>query len=119
MDKSAGKSVGAANLRPFANGPDARRGRGPKKGAPNAGRPPEEWRAWLKSVIDGPEARAQLAAILTDADHPAYARVLALGLDRTFGSVAQQHQHSGPDGQPLGMSLTVRLIDPPDDADAP
>ena len=37
--KSVEKSV-PPQLVPFAPGPDPRRGKGPKKGAPNAGRPP-------------------------------------------------------------------------------
>lgn len=41
--KSARKTVG----RPFTKGTDSRRGRGPEKGAPNAGRPPE----WLKEQM--------------------------------------------------------------------
>ena len=47
--KSAPKS---APGRPFARGTDPRRGRGPSKGAPNAGRPPNALRALSREVFE-------------------------------------------------------------------
>ena len=46
--KSTGKTV-PKGLKPFAPGPDPRRGRGPKKGAPNAGRTPDDIRALARA----------------------------------------------------------------------
>lgn len=65
--KSAKKSAGLVGT-PFKPGPDSRRGRGPKKGAPNAGRPPNELRAMLR------EAGAKIAI-------PRLAQISAQGKD--------------------------------------
>ena len=51
--KSAAKSAARKSGRAFAKGDDPRRGAGPKKGAPNAGRPPSEVkRALLEGFAD-------------------------------------------------------------------
>ena len=65
--KSAPKSARVVG-RPFSPGADDRRGRGPKKGAPNAGRPSNELRAMLR------EASATIAI-------PRLARISAQGKD--------------------------------------
>lgn len=44
---------------------DPRSGRGPKKGAPNAGRPTNDWLAFLRETRDSPKCRAIIRAILT------------------------------------------------------
>lgn len=64
--KSAQKS---APGRPFAKGADSRRGRGPKKGAPNAGRPPNAFKDFLREMIrDDPTSRQ---ALVDAAQNPA------------------------------------------------
>jgi hypothetical protein len=74
----------------FKPGNDPRRGRGPKKGAPNAGRPLDEWKAYLRSLVDSAASRDAIVAILTDPSHPAYARVLAWADERGWGKESQQ-----------------------------
>ena len=66
----------------------ALRGRGPAKGAPNAGRPRDEWKAWLRSLVDSSETRESVAAILRDPEHPAFARVLQWADERGYGKEA-------------------------------
>ena len=100
--KSESKSVARILKGPFVSGPDPRRGRGPKPGAPNAGRPPsvirercrgsfEDRIAVLEEIADNPEASAS-------------DRIRALDLLGKYGLGTQQ-QHSGPDGGviPLGV----------------
>lgn len=48
-NKSAAKTAGG---KPFASGHDPRRGRGPQKGAPNAGRPPNQFRELMRQAAD-------------------------------------------------------------------
>lgn len=53
VDKSAEKSAPPKKRvpgRPFQRGGDSRSGRGPKKGAPNAGRPPDAIRALFRET---------------------------------------------------------------------
>lgn len=70
MSKKAAKSVekskpGNGNLKPFKPGPDARRGRGPAKGAPNAGRPPDAWREHMRELASREDIAANLTTILS------------------------------------------------------
>jgi hypothetical protein len=59
--------------------------RGPKKGAANAGRPRDEWKAWLRTLVDSPTTRASIEQVLHDPQHPAFARVLSWADERGFG----------------------------------
>ncbi len=43
---------------PLNKGQDVRRGRGPKKGAPNAGRPPDEFKVLLAALASREETEA-------------------------------------------------------------
>lgn len=65
-------------------------GKGPAKGAPNAGRPRDEWKAWLRSLVDSDTVRASIEAVLSDPTHPAFGRVLAWADERGWGKEAQQ-----------------------------
>jgi hypothetical protein len=87
VDKSKGKSMG--NLRPFRAGDGRPRGRGPAKGSPTAGRPRDEWKAWLRSVVDSAPSRDAISAVVQNPEHPAYARVLAWADDRGYGKEVQ------------------------------
>ncbi len=62
VDKSGEKTRRRTGAPPFAKGHDPRRGKGPKKGAPNAGRPPD----FLKALkAEGAiEATEQVRALL-------------------------------------------------------
>jgi hypothetical protein len=81
--KSAGKS--APSGRPFEPGPDARRGRGPAKGAPNAGRPPDDFRKRMAALASRDETLAALGRILSNSDHPHYVQAFKLAADRGYG----------------------------------
>lgn len=51
MAKNGAKSGKKSGNGQFAKGPDPRRGRGPAKGAPNAGRPPDAWREACRQAL--------------------------------------------------------------------
>lgn len=107
MEKSEEKSKEPRRLK---NGGIA--GRGPKKGAPNAGRPRDEWKAWLRSIVDAEETREGIAAILSDHSHPAYAKVLQWAAERGYGKESDHIEHSGEGGGPIAITVTRRVIRP-------
>jgi hypothetical protein len=82
--KSAQKSVPG---KPFQEGKDSRRGRGPQKGAPNAGRPTEEFKAWLEGLMDQPEKRQVFEAYLAAGNMKAW----EFAAKYTKSMPAQQH----------------------------
>jgi hypothetical protein len=83
---------------PFTPGPDTRRARGPKKGAPNAGRPPE----WFKQQVEAGLTRQQtidaLHRVLENENHPQFAAVLRWASERVYGKPEQPVSHSGTIG---------------------
>jgi hypothetical protein len=103
----------SANLIPFRPGPDVRRGRGPRKGAPNAGRPPDAWRDALRALASRDAVLAHLDAVLTrgTAD-PMFFKALDYATEHGYGR-ASAAQPTGPVDAPLPISIQVQLIDPP------
>jgi hypothetical protein len=88
VDKSSGKlKAGRPDWRKGERHPS--QGRGPAKGAQNAGRPRDEWKAWLRSVVDSAPSRDAISAVVHNPEHPAYARVLAWADDRGYGKEVQ------------------------------
>jgi len=109
VEKSARKTVVG---RPFTKD-DPRRGRGPKKGAPNAGRPRNEHIAWCQQMVSAPESEAAVLSVLKDATHPAFSTMWKAVTDRAYGKAAQPLEHTGPDGQPLPPTvIQVALVRP-------
>lgn len=99
-DKSSGKST--ATGKPFVAG-DARlrRGRGPKKGAPNAGRPPDAFKAEMRQLASSSLVLARLQDILAGpTEHDVFLKALTFVTDRGYGR-AQQHVDVTSDGQAL------------------
>ncbi len=104
--KSANKSPPGV---PFSGKDDPRNGRGPKKGAPNAGRPRNEFVEWCQQVVSDPKCKSQVEAILRDKKHPAFATMWRAVGERAHGKPVQPI--SGPDGETPAV-LTVRLVKP-------
>jgi hypothetical protein len=63
--------------RPFTP-QDPRRGKGPAKGTPGAGRPPNAFRDFLASLRDSPDFRGAIEAAARDPDSRAFGHVLRL-----------------------------------------
>lgn len=96
--KSAKKS---APGRPFKRGGDPRQGRGPAKGAPNAGRPPNEHIDWCRRVVSDPSAESAVETVLKDPKHPAFASMWKAVAERGYGKAAQPLELTGKDGGPI------------------
>jgi hypothetical protein len=79
----------------FQPGPDPRRGRGPAPGAPNAGRPRDEWKAALAALASSDEVLAHVRRVLADPDHPQWMRALEYASERGFGKETATVEQSG------------------------
>ena len=76
-EKSTSKSTGIANLKPMS-ADDPRRGRGPAKGAPNAGRPPNSFREFMRTLREAGDLRAAITTAASDPESRAFGHVLKL-----------------------------------------
>ena len=111
--KSAGKSVRG---RPFRRGADPRRGRGPKSGAPNAGRPPSIVRERCRGSFD--ERISIAEAIADDEAAPASERLRALELIGRIGlASAGEVSVAEVESRLIKTVATIKLMLPADVAD--
>lgn len=78
-------SPGPIRGRPFQLGPDHRRGRGPAKGAANAGRPPDEFKRLMASLASREQTIRALAHILENPSHPHFLGALKFVAERGYG----------------------------------
>src|SRR4051812_34750280 len=99
--KSARKSPG----RPFTGADDPRRGRGPAKGAPNAGRPPDEYKARLRELVGKIEVEQRLEDMLEAKDDRAFLEAYKYCSDKAYGR-APTVIEGGDERKPL----TIRLV---------
>lgn len=89
--------------KPMATGADVRRGRGPAKGAPNAGRPPDWWLQQVRAGLYRKETIAQLNKVLGNSEHTAFAAVLRWADERVHGKAAQPI--TGEGGGPIQVQV--------------
>ena len=104
--KSAGKTPPGV---PFAGKDDPRNGRGPEKGAPNAGRPPNEWKKLCQGMASRAEMLKTAQKVLKNPAHPAWLGAWKFVAEQGYGRAVQPI--SGPDGETPAV-LTVRLVKP-------
>lgn len=105
--KSARKSVG----RPFAKGHDPRQGRGPAKGSPNAGRPPNEFKAKMQALASWDQTIAGLEEILNAGpSHSLYLAAVKHCTEHGYGKPAQDITSGGKPLVPAAVN--VRLVKP-------
>jgi hypothetical protein len=72
------------------------KGRGPKPGAPNAGRPKDEWKAKLTALASRDEVLAHVESVLLQGpEHPFFARALDYVTDHGYGKATQNVEVSG------------------------
>ena len=87
VQKSALKTVPG---RPFQPGYDPRRGHGPAPGAPNAGRPRDEFKEWLEGVsVNDPKVRERIVAILQHSEPKTFLKILRWADERLNGKPGQ------------------------------
>lgn len=71
-------------------------GKGPAKGAPNAGRPPDEWKAKLRAMASRDEVMTHVETVLlAGPEHPFFDRALQYVTDHGYGRAMQPVSHSG------------------------
>jgi hypothetical protein len=71
-------------------------GRGPAKGAPNAGRPPEEWRERLRAMASREEVLEHVAnVLLVGPEHPYFDKALDYATQYGYGKPKQEIEHGG------------------------
>lgn len=113
-EKSAEKS--ATRGKPFAKGKDGRRGRGPKKNAPNAGRPPSEFKRLMQGIASRADAITRLRKLTgtnKSVSDEVFLKAFKESADRGYGKAVQPLEHSGPDGDPIPVDTAdqaLRLI---------
>lgn len=86
-NQSTRKTARKPRGRPFANGPDPRRGHG-KKG--RSGRAPKAFTIWGRKLFEEGPVREGIAGILRDPDHDHYPQVLKTMLGYAYGPPEQK-----------------------------
>lgn len=67
----------------------AGQGNGPRKGAPNAGRPPDEWRERLRAMASRDEVLEHVnSVLLAGPEHPFFDRALQYVTEHGYGKAA-------------------------------
>lgn len=84
--KSARKSVTG---KPFVEGADPRRGKGPAPGSPNAGRPKDEFKALCRDLASGDKTIDSVRAILDNPAHPQFVAALRYVTEHGYGKPEQ------------------------------
>lgn len=74
----------------------SKRGRGPAPGSPNAGRPPDEWKAKLRELASRENVLAHIQTVLDSGpDHPFFAKALEYVTEHGYGKATQHIEQSG------------------------
>jgi hypothetical protein len=104
----AGKSGPKSGNRPgtFTGKGDPRNGHGPLKGAPLAGRPPEEFRAALRALVNRPDVIQRIESLLTDwtTSDSDFLAAYKYACDRAYGRVPTVIE-GGDERKPLVIRL--------------
>ena len=105
-EKSTEKSTGGVTGKGFVPGDDPRRGRGPKPGAPNAGRPPNEWKEACMAMGSRKEILERAEEILGDTSHPSWLAVWKFVVEQGYGSAQRRVEVTGD--SPVNFAVVVR-----------
>ena len=74
----------------------SKRGRGPAPGAPNAGRPPDEWKAKLRELASRENVLAHIQTVLdAGPEHPFFAKALEYVTEYGYGKATQHIEQTG------------------------
>ena len=104
MKKSARKTAIGKPFIPH----DPRSGRGPRRGAPNAGRPTDAFKALCRRIVSR-GARALVAnGVMDNPEHPAFMSALKWASEHGYGKPTQEIV--GIDATPTRRNITVHLV---------
>jgi hypothetical protein len=103
-DNKSGRKSG--NATSFRRGADSRRGKGPQKGAPLVGRPPDEFKERMAGLASWSEVHTALESILRDPEHPHWMRALEYATERGYGKVTQP-VGGDPDAPAIRFTLAI------------
>jgi len=74
----------------------SKRGRGPAPGSPNAGRPPDEWKAKLRELASRENVLAHIQTVLdAGPEHPFFAKALEYVTEYGYGKATQHIEQTG------------------------
>jgi len=82
--------------KPFTGSDDPRNGRGPKKGAPNAGRPTNAYRALCREAAEAGLRSLRSHGVMDDPTHPAFIPMLKLAITYAYGRPASAPEEPTP-----------------------
>ena len=88
---------------------DPRRGRGPAKGAPGAGRKPDAFKDLCAGIVSSEAAIRAARAILADGNHPAFAQVFKALAGHAYGTPTKR-----VDLASAGSATAVVILPPRD-----
>jgi hypothetical protein len=108
VDKSAPKSAGSPPGIPFTGADDPRRGRGPAPGAPNAGRPPNEWKAKMAKLADRWQQTLEAQKVLEDPEHEHFMAAGKFCAEQAHGAAAKRVTLEGDSEKPIAFDVVVR-----------
>lgn len=116
MTDKSGENSGVKKPGTFKKGGDPRQGRGPKKGAPNAGRPPDAFKEMCRGLASSADVEREVRKIIKrGSKDPMFVQALRWASEHGYGKPAQAVTHEvgesleamivrsmglGPDGQP-------------------
>ena len=88
-DKTLPEGSGRGHGQRFKPGPDPRRGRGPKTGAANAGRPTDEFKRRMAAMVSREDTLRELELILSDGSNPQFLKAFQFAVERAYGRPVQ------------------------------
>lgn len=83
-----------------------KKGRGPAKGAPNAGALPATFKNRMALLAARAKTAKNIESILDDPKHPQFMKALEFAADRGYGRVEQPQTHTG------SVEIIVRRDEP-------
>lgn len=109
--KSTAKSSKPRKPSPIELHPELR-GRGPAKGAPNAGRPPDEFKAFMRSLVSRADVAEALRGVLSNPSHPQFMQAFKMAAEFGYGRAPQAVELTGAEGAPMQLKIVHEVIDP-------
>jgi hypothetical protein len=109
--KTAGKTATPSPLTGKALPVGAHPGNtGGKKG--RSGRKPDEFKAFMRSLVSHEDASSALHSVLVNPKHPHWVQAFKMAAEFGYGRASQPLEHTGEGGGPISVSITHTVVDP-------